>query len=64
VTPLVAGGAVALKQAKSGNLFGPRFHWIDDVEMIKDFKQFRPWYKVIEVLDSVPTPAAANATST
>ena len=46
LTPLVAR---ATSNTTAPNL-GKHFHWIDDVEMIKEFKGFRPWTQVIDVL--------------
>ena len=36
-------------------IFGNRFHWIRDVEMIKEFKQFRPCDRIIDVLQEIPS---------
>jgi hypothetical protein len=30
---------------------GPNFHWIREVEIIKEFKQFRPWTSILKVLE-------------
>lgn len=29
---------------------GPHFHWIDEPKIISDFRKFRPWSAVIDVL--------------
>lgn len=47
LTPLVAK-ATSNTTAPS---LGKHFHWIDEVDMIKEFKSFRPWTQVIEVLE-------------
>ena len=50
LTPLAAGSGTNAS-AKVG-VFGKHFHWIRDVEMLKEFKQFRPWAKILDVLDA------------
>jgi hypothetical protein len=50
LTPLV-GNSGSNATAKDG-IFGPRFHWIKDYEMIKDFKQFRPWHLIMPILEA------------
>jgi hypothetical protein len=51
LTPLAAGSG-SNATAKAG-VFGKHFHWIRDVEMLKEFKHFRPWAKILDVLDAV-----------
>jgi len=46
LTPLVAKAT----SNTTAPFLGSHFHWIDDVEMIKEFKSFRPWTQVIDVL--------------
>ena len=50
LTPLVIG-SWNNATARDG-VFGPRFHWIKEVDMIKDFKQFRPWHTIMPVLEA------------
>ena len=50
LTPLV-GNSGTNATAKDG-IFGPRFHWIKNFEMIKDFKQFRPWHNIMPILEA------------
>ncbi len=45
-TPLIAGGWTN----KSLPDFGPNFHWIREVEILKEFKQFKPWNLIIDYL--------------
>lgn len=48
LTPLIA-------KADNNQLapnFSSRFHWIDQVDMIKEFRQFQPWYKMFDVLEA------------
>ena len=49
LTPLIAGTGSNLTAPK----FHKHFHWIDDKEMIKQFKQYRPWTKVIDDLETL-----------
>lgn len=44
----VIAGADTLEQAPN---FGPRFHWIAEPKVISDFRKFRPWTSVLDVLD-------------
>lgn len=44
----VIAGADTLEQAPN---FGPRFHWISEPKVISDFRKFRPWTSVLDVLD-------------
>lgn len=46
LTPLVAKAT----SNTTAPFLGKHFHWIDDVEMIKEFKGFRPWTQIIDVL--------------
>lgn len=48
-TPLIAGGWTNLSLPD----FGPHFHWIREVEILKEFKQFKPWHKVLDVLKTL-----------
>jgi hypothetical protein len=46
LTPLVAKADTI---ATAPNLTS-NFHWITEVSMIKEFKQYRPWDKVLDDL--------------
>lgn len=48
LTPLVARAATN----DTAPDFGPRFHWISDVAMIKEFKHYRPWHRLIDDLQT------------
>ena len=48
LTPLVLGAWTNT----SAPFLGPSFHWIADYQMIKEFKSFRPWSKVIDALEA------------
>lgn len=47
LTPLVAGAGTNVTAPK----LTKNFHWIEDIEMIKLFKHYRPWSKVIDDLE-------------
>ena len=49
----VIAGADTMEQAPN---FGPNFHWIVEPKVISDFRKFRPWTNVLDVLKS-PTVA-------
>lgn len=49
LTPLIAKAS----DAKTAPRLHDHFHWIEDVEMIKDFRHYRPWYKVIDDLEKI-----------
>jgi hypothetical protein len=36
---------------ETAKYLGPNFHWIREVEIIKEFKQFKPWNSIINVLE-------------
>ena len=46
LTPLVGG---AEWESSAPDIF-PNFNWITDIEMIKDFNQFKPWTQLLELL--------------
>jgi hypothetical protein len=48
LTPLVLGAWTNT----SAPFLGLSFHWIADYQMIKEFKSFRPWSKVIDALEA------------
>jgi len=45
-TPLIAGSWTNLSLPD----FGPHFHWIKEVEILKEFKQYKPWERVLDAL--------------
>lgn len=47
LTPLIAGAATNTTAPK----FTRNFHWIDEVDMIKQFKHYRPWTQLIDDLE-------------
>lgn len=49
LTPLIAKAAT---NASAPNL-GEHFHWIGEVVMIKQFKHYRPWTKLIDDLETM-----------
>ena len=49
LTPLVARAAT---NDTAPNL-APNFHWIKEVQMIKEFKKYRPWSKLIDDLETL-----------
>jgi hypothetical protein len=48
LTPLVAR---ADTNETAPDLKLKSFHWITDVLLIKEFKSYRPWTKVVDVLE-------------
>ena len=49
LTPLVARAATNETAPK----LAPNFHWIKEVQMIKEFKKYRPWSNLIDDLESL-----------
>ena len=47
LTPLIAKAETNMTAPK----FSDSFHWIDEVSMVKEFKNFRPWYNLLDVLE-------------
>lgn len=47
LTPLIAGAG----SNETAPHFTKNFHWITDVEMIKQFRNYRPWYALIDDLE-------------
>jgi hypothetical protein len=48
ITPLIGKA-----NEKSQPFLGERFHWIGEVGMIKEFKHYRPWDRVIDDLETL-----------
>jgi hypothetical protein len=48
LTPLVAGASTN----ESAPTLSVNFHWIREVQMIKEFKKYRPWTKLIDDLET------------
>lgn len=48
LTPLILGA----KDNQSAPHLAHNFHWIDDVDMIKNFKQYHPWTRLLDDLKS------------
>eukprot|EP01038_Epipyxis_sp_PR26KG_P008204 gene8204-11099_t len=48
LTPLVARSY----SNETAMAFKPNFHWINDVDMIKEFKKYRPWSKLLDDLEA------------
>lgn len=57
LTPLIAN---SWDIATAANISLPQWNWITDAEIIKDFKQFRPWTAVINALETEPLPSTPN----
>ena len=51
LTPLVAGAW----DNETAPVIAENFHWIREVEMIKQFKHYRPWTKLIDDLETITT---------
>lgn len=49
LTPLIAKAATNETAPK----FKENFHWIGEVEMIKQFKHYRPWTRLIDELETI-----------
>ncbi|RYY86716.1 hypothetical protein EON63_05365 [archaeon] len=49
LTPLIAKAATNVTAPK----FKENFHWVGEVEMIKQFKHYRPWTKLIDELETL-----------
>lgn len=54
----VIAGADTLQQAPD---FGSRFHWISDAQVISDFRKYRPWTNVLDVLEGKDPASLAVA---
>jgi hypothetical protein len=48
LTPLIAKAG----SNETAPNFGPRFHWISEVPMIKEFKHYRPWSALVTDLET------------
>lgn len=48
--PLTALIANAVSIEKAPKNFGSNFHWINDSEIISDFRKLRPWTQIMDVL--------------
>jgi hypothetical protein len=53
LTPLVAGAW----DNNTAPFIAENFHWITEVDMIKQFKHYRPWTKLIEDLETITSIA-------
>jgi mannosyltransferase OCH1-like enzyme len=49
LTPLIAKAG----SEDTAPFFGPNFHWIGEVSMIKEFRNYRPWTRLIDDLESM-----------
>lgn len=57
LTPLIAGASTNV----TAPALAAHVHWITEVEMVKEFKHYRPWHRVIDTLEGKAEQSFAKA---